>query len=568
MGFQPIYDIAELCYRKGISQAVLCPGSRSAPLTLAFSRHPKITCRTFHDERSAGFIALGIAQASGRATALICTSGTAALNFGPAIAEAFYQHIPLVVFTADRPPEWIDQLDGQAIRQQYLYGPHVKRSFTLPSDYVHPDATWAVNRIVNEAINIANDAPWGPVHINCPFREPLYPTSSEKVKYSSVRVIEKAPSERTLEGNVQKKLTSTLFQSKRTLVVVGQHSLAEIPLPSLRKLQKCAIPILGEVHSNTHSLAGIIDKTDLFLGSIPEKTKSVLRPDLLITFGNSLLTRNLKTFLRQYPAADHWHISEDPVIADPLKNLTQHIQTSPGRFFEFMANALVDRTTSSQQKQYSNAWTRINAKAGELITGYLKQQSFDELDFVRDLLHSLPHGTRLHLASSMAIRYANLIGVHPSGDIEVFANRGTSGIDGCSSTAVGHALASVKPTVLLTGDVGFFYDRNAFWHSYPITNFAAAVINNHGGAIFRLIDGPGNLPETDEYFVGAQPLGARPLCQEHGLGYVAYKRGALGRSSVVQKGKATIIELETDSKKTRRDFDRLKNFLKKHYEAH
>lgn len=176
---QAIYDIAEICAQHGIQNAVLCPGSRCAPLTLAFANHAAITCRTLSDERSAGFIGLGLAQQTHTPSVLVCTSGSAAYNFAPSVAEAFFQQIPLVVFTADRPAEWIDQWDGQTIRQENIFGGHVKRAYNLPSDS-HPDSVWHINRVVNEAIALAQTFPAGPVHINVPLREPLYPQAGEK----------------------------------------------------------------------------------------------------------------------------------------------------------------------------------------------------------------------------------------------------------------------------------------------------------------------------------------------------------------------------------------------------
>src|SRR5688572_30343338 len=191
MGFQPIYDIAELCVRKAVTQAVLCPGSRCAPLTLAFTRHPSIKPRTFSDERSAGFIALGMAQQMNNPVVVVCTSGTAVYNLAPSVAEAYFSETPLVILTADRPSEWIAQHDGQTIHQAEIFGKHVKKYFQLPQDYEHADSQWAINRIVNEAINLARQEPRGPVHINAPFREPLYPAKDENTSFSkNVRLIE------------------------------------------------------------------------------------------------------------------------------------------------------------------------------------------------------------------------------------------------------------------------------------------------------------------------------------------------------------------------------------------
>ena len=187
---QAVYNIAEICARHGITDVVLSPGSRSAPLTLAFARHPELTVRVVPDERAAAFIGLGIAQAQRRAVALVCTSGTAGLNYAPAVAEAFFQQIPLLIFTADRPPEWIDQLDGQTIRQHNLYGAHAKGAFEFPVDTAHADAKWHSARIVNEAINLAQAAPAGPVQVNVPLREPFYPKAGEEIRYEQdVKII-------------------------------------------------------------------------------------------------------------------------------------------------------------------------------------------------------------------------------------------------------------------------------------------------------------------------------------------------------------------------------------------
>ena len=189
---QPLIDMAEICYRQGIRHVVISPGSRSAALTLAFVRHGGFQAHVCIDERSAGFIALGMAQQIDSPVVLICTSGSAAYNFAPAVSEAFFQQIPLLVLTADRPKEWQHQYDGQTIYQTGIFGQHVKRSFEVSPDYQHPDVHWAINRITNEAINLASSVPGGPVHINVPIREPFYPISGEEFAISDqVRIIKK-----------------------------------------------------------------------------------------------------------------------------------------------------------------------------------------------------------------------------------------------------------------------------------------------------------------------------------------------------------------------------------------
>ncbi|HEX8545795.1 MAG TPA: 2-succinyl-5-enolpyruvyl-6-hydroxy-3-cyclohexene-1-carboxylic-acid synthase, partial [Cytophagaceae bacterium] len=219
---QPIINIAEICAQKSVRSVILSPGSRCAPLTLAFVRHPDIITKTISDERSAAFIALGMALQTRQTVGLLCTSGTAGLNYSPAVAEAFCQQVPLIIFTADRPPEWIDQLDGQTIRQQNLFGRNVKASYQLPVDYNHPDAAWYIERILSEAINQAEEYPKGPVHINVPLREPLYP---ETIEFDEgVKIISTFPGKKTLSLDLQERLQTEVKSFKKILIVAGQNN--------------------------------------------------------------------------------------------------------------------------------------------------------------------------------------------------------------------------------------------------------------------------------------------------------------------------------------------------------
>ena len=249
MRYQPIYDIAELCARKGLHQAILCPGSRCAPLTIALRRHQDITTRTFSDERSAAFVALGIAQQIKVPTILVCTSGSAAYNFAAAVAEAYYQQIPLLIFTADRPREWIDQRDGQTIRQQGIYGAHVKKSFMLPEEYDHADSTWFINRTVNEAINLAIEFPPGPVHINAPFREPLYPSKDEVIHFTKpVRIIDNPAGETRLSEKEKKLLIRNFTSFDKILLVAGQSDYNESLIKVVDRFVKHQrVALIGEI---------------------------------------------------------------------------------------------------------------------------------------------------------------------------------------------------------------------------------------------------------------------------------------------------------------------------------
>lgn len=574
MRYQPIYDIAELCFRKGLTDVVMCPGSRCAPLTLAFARHTGIRARTFSDERSAAFVALGMAQHTGTPGVLLCTSGTAAYNFAPAVAEAFLNQVPLVVFTADRPSEWIAQHDGQTIFQPEMFGKHVKRSFQLPQDYDHADSRWAINRIVNEAINLARQEPRGPVHINAPFREPLYPAAGEAITYStSVRVMEEHHPVYALTAEQRDFITTHWPRFNRILVVAGQDDHDSDHAQALHLfLRDHAVPVIGDIISNLHTIPQVIRHADLFLGQASEAVKKSLQPDLLITFGKSVISKNLKTFLRSHPPQEHWHIQPAGLSADTFQTITQIFHTTPPMLFDFLRT--IPRTASFEsQKQHNfhKFWEVEERRTQRTLSEYFPQETLGELEVVQEILKALPAQAHLHLSNSMSVRYANFIGLQAEQlGVSVYVNRGTSGIDGCTSTAVGHALTSDVPQVLITGDLAFFYDRNAFWHNYPMPNLRVLLLNNHGGLIFSMIDGPGTLPESQEYFVTRQRLTAKKLCEEFDFDHLHLdsrrKLKNLLKDFFEFDGRAKILEFESDAAQNKTLFDNLKQKIKKSYE--
>lgn len=574
MRFQPIYDIAVICAKKGLHHAVLCPGSRCAPLTLAFARHPEINARTISDERSAGFIALGIAQETKRPAILLCTSGTAAYNFAPAIAEAWFSKRPLVVFTADRPTEWIGQQDGQTIFQTGIFGRHVKHSYQLPQSYEHPDDQWAINRMVNEAINLAQQEPQGPVHINAPFREPLYPSIEEQLSFSDgVRIIEETPPSFKLSEQIERQIAEAWKSFNRILVVAGQHDFDEELNRSLSDfIEHHKVALVGDVISNVHGIEKCTRHADLFLGQCPEGTLKKLKPDLLITFGHSTISKNLKLFLRQQTSVAHWHIQPAGFVTDTFQKITKIVQATPRSFFDFLRTVPAAIGHGKQnQETYTNDWEDEEQRVTQLLKEFFLQQEAGELELVNEVIKNLPPEGNLHLANSMSVRYANFIGlqVRHKG-IKVFSNRGTSGIDGCTSTCIGHTLVSDIPNILITGDLAFFYDRNAFWHNYPLDNLRVVVLNNHGGIIFNMIDGPREAAESEEFFVTEQRLKAKNLCDEFGIEYLQANSKPTLKDVVDDffhmDGKPKILELETEMKLNRTVFENLKQKIKERYE--
>ncbi|MFT2007685.1 2-succinyl-5-enolpyruvyl-6-hydroxy-3-cyclohexene-1-carboxylic-acid synthase [Pontibacter sp. 13R65] len=553
MILQPIVNIAEICARKGVQQVVLSPGSRCAPLTIAFARHPALTVRTVSDERAAAFIALGMALTTGKPTVLICTSGTAALNYAPAVAEAFFQQVPLLILTADRPPEWIDQLDGQTIRQQEIYGKHVKNSFSFLADLMHPDAVWHGTRIISEALNEAVAFPPGPVHINVPLREPFYPAPGEVLVYDKdVKVVEEQQNDFSLSKVQAVQVLQELQQYKRILVVAGQEKYDHVLQEQLGNFaDKTGAVVAGDIISNIHQIPGAIRHQDAILACPDEEKMQALRPDLLITFGKSIISKSLKLYLRQYKPKAHWHLQPAGAVADTFQSLTKIFRITPASFFVEVAAA----PTGSEPKDlmYHETWANKEAQAAHFFEEYTAAAAaYSELSVISKVLHQLPQPSNLHLANSMAVRYANILGLRKKQDIHVFANRGTSGIDGSTSTTVGCALTSSHITTLITGDLAFFYDRNGLWHNYLSPNLRIVLLNNHAGGIFRLIEGPKQQPELEPFFETHQALNAANTARDFGLRYTSCHtldelQQALPTFFEAEAG-AGILEIFTDTK--------------------
>lgn len=576
LAHQPIYDIAEICSRKGVHHVVLCPGSRCAPLTLAFTRHGSFTVHVFSDERSAGFIALGLARQTKQPVILICTSGSAVYNFAPAVAEAYFSEIPLVVLSADRPSEWIDQHDGQTIFQQTIFGKHAKASFQLPQEYTHPDTVWAINRIVNEALNLAVSHGQGPVHINAPFREPLYPAKDEVISFSKeVRIIEQVTTENQLSEVTKKTFIEHWAKFNKALVVCGQQDTNSVLTQLLRYTsEKHNLPVIADILSNQHGLENSIQHADSFLGFAPDKLKESLAPELLITTGKSIISKQVKLFLRKFKPKEHWHIQEGGVAADTYQYLTNAVVVSPVTFFTFLSTLDKKENFDKQKKEnYTQLWHVEEKKCLEQTRSFFPQNDLCEFEVVNEILPNLPKGSQLHLANSMSVRYANYIGLQQQqADTHVYANRGTSGIDGCTSSVIGHCLADPDTMhVLITGDIAFFYDRNAFWHSYKLPNLRIVLLNNHGGVIFKLIDGPADLPEADDYFVAKQNLTAKNLCTEFGIEHLVLdsKKKVKNhlKSFFERDGVPKILEIESDTNMNKVIFETFKKKLKERYES-
>ncbi len=555
MLLQPIINLIDILAKKGVKNAIISPGSRNAPLTIALVRHPEIETKSISDERSAAFIAMGMAQNLKQPVAICCTSGSAAYNYAPAVAEAFFQEIPLIILTADRPKEWIHQHDGQTIYQTDIFGKHVKQSFEVGSDYSHPDSIWHIERTINHAVNLAKSHPQGPVHINIPLREPFYPSENEEIAFNNQsRVIEVLETEKTLSKETLHEILTRFQDFDNILIAGGQAEKDEDLSKILEKLQdEFQVVCLGDTISNLGFEA--ISKHDIFLK--PENEN--LRPELLITFGKSFISKGLKTFLRKNKAIEHWHLQVGEHLIDTFQSLTKIIPITPLTFFTKLYEDLdFDKFKNGEierNEDFYNDWITQERKANIYIERFfadkIHQEKFNEFYAIKFLIDSLPDNCQVHLANSMAVRYANFIGFDSKKQIEVFANRGTSGIDGCVSTAVGQALSTDKLVFLFVGDVAFFYDHNALWNRYLPNNLRIILLNNHGGGIFRMIDGPSKQPELGDYFETVQSMNAQNNAQDADLEY--FKVNSVidlkkySESFLLSSGKSKLMEIETDS---------------------
>ncbi|MEX2591882.1 MAG: 2-succinyl-5-enolpyruvyl-6-hydroxy-3-cyclohexene-1-carboxylic-acid synthase [Anditalea sp.] len=562
MILQPIIDLAAICAKKGIKNVILSPGSRCAPITLAFVRHPEIHCRTIADERSAAFIALGMAQQLEKPVVLVCTSGSAALNYAPAVAEAFFQQIPLIVITADRPAEWIDQWDGQTIRQENSFGKHIKADFTFPDEFSHPDKIWHAQRITNEAINKAGQYPCGPVHLNIPLREPFYPENEEIFSFKNKpRVFDEIKGIPVLSDDSILKLKTSLEKYRRILIVPGQQR----PNPEITTLLNKIIQdkkavVVTDVISNLQSDHSITYH-DHFLQV--QEDQSGICPDLIISFGKSIISKSLKLFLRKSEAA-HWHIQPNGYVPDTYQRLDKKIQTHPSYLLK-----LLDENLQATDESFYDQWKNAEEKLMYHFPQIMEQADFGEYKAIHECLKHLPSPSKIHLSNSMPVRYVNFIGIKDS-DQEVICNRGTSGIDGSNSTAIGCTFTTKEPVVLITGDMAFFYDRNAFWHNYSLPNLRIILLNNHAGGIFRLIEGPSRQPELEEFFETKQKLNADFLAQEHGFEY-ALVEDEVNLKEILKNFyhpsvRPKILEITSESKKNAQILQQIKAAVKQVFE--
>ncbi len=503
--------IVQQCYEQGMKHVVCSPGSRNAPLVIAFDEHPEIQCTVIHDERSAAFFALGMAQQLDQPIGIVCTSGSAALNYYPAIAEAFYQCVPLVVLTADRPTEWINQGDGQTIVQSNVFGKHVRYSANFSEHAQTSTEQWYIQREISTAFAEGATHWKGPIHFNIAFNEPLYKTEAFK-KHPSKKIT--LVHSRFQFSNPQQQAAINALALPKKMVICGQLNEDPVLLEQLKIFAAdSSVVVLVENTSNLvdPKFVHCIDRT---LNSIDELLEADYAPDLLITIGGAVVSKKIKAFIRKHKPKEHWKIGFEFPYMDTYQALTHSFQAEPFHFF----NALNDLNFTKNISNYGSKWKQLDYLIQDKMPAFFEKCAFADISTFETVLDYLPENCQLHLANSSVVRYAQLF--DPIKSITYWSNRGTSGIDGSSSTAVGAAHANPKKLhVLITGDVSFFYDSNAFWNQYITQNLRIILINNSGGGIFKIIAGPDTSKQSNEYFVAQHYHTAEGICQAFNIHY-------------------------------------------------
>jgi len=528
--------VIALCKAHKIEHVVISPGSRNAPLIIGFTNDPYFKCYSIVDERSAAFFGLGIAQQIQHPVVLVCTSGSALLNYYPAIAEAFYSDIPLVVLSADRPKHLIGIGDGQTINQKEAFANHILYSANLKLDLrderklveagemsalkniedklerflglqqdIQTHNEIETNKAIFKAINKS-----GPVHINVPFDEPLY----EMVDNLSVTVkpLKREMKSQRIDEFEIKQCLDDWNEASRKMILVGVNPPNAVRPKWLGELANDdSIVVFTETTSNLRH-DEFFPSIDKIIWPLDDEGLKKLQPDILLTFGGMIVSKKIKAFLRKYQPKQHWHVGEKNAN-DTFFCLERHIKVSPNTFFHL----LLPKITHYVKSNYKPYWNAIKQYRLQKHQDYLNQIPFTDFKAFDTILKSLPDNSVLQLSNSSTVRYAQLFDLNKT--LEVFCNRGTSGIDGSSSTAIGCAVVNNKPTTLVSGDLSFFYDSNALWNTHIPKSFRIILINNKGGGIFRILPGHKNTDNFDRYFETKHELSAQQLCNMYHFDY-------------------------------------------------
>lgn len=528
--------LTSLLLEYGVSDAVVCPGSRNAPIVHNLSVCEAIRCRPVTDERSAAFYALGLAIATRRPTVVCVTSGSALLNVMPAVAEAAYQHVPLVVISADRPQQWIDQLDGQTIPQSDALGRFVRKAVQLPEPH-NDEERWLCRRLVNEAMHLATCRQGAPVHINVPISEPLFEFDTEQLpqlsRFNNIK--------RAIIKDASMDMPEAFHEAKRPMIVIGQLAHGTISHETIRSLSEKYV-VMSEPLSNPSYMTIHFDEAIRYIVSDnssindDEDDKTAYYPDYVIYVGDTLVSKPARRFLRNAKAPSCLITPDAADIHDPLMTLTDIVECDSDSINALLAS-LCDAPDTDERCRFHDRWQSfLDAYAAHADAYAPEYSQMATVKYFEEQLADLDIDICVHYANSSAVRLACIYAQH-----YVWCNRGVNGIEGSLSTAAGFSLATPDMTICVIGDLSFFYDQNALWNSNLRGNLRIILLNNRGGGIFRQLPGLSDSPAADDLVMASHENTAQGICTQNDIGYLSAKN-----MDEMQIGVVTLLTRESE----------------------
>lgn len=528
--------LTSLLLEYGVSDAVVCPGSRNAPIVHNLSVCEAIRCRPVTDERSAAFYALGLAIATRRPTVVCVTSGSALLNVMPAVAEAAYQHVPLVVISADRPQQWIDQLDGQTIPQSDALGRFVRKAVQLPEPH-NDEERWLCRRLVNEAMHLATCRQGAPVHINVPISEPLFEFDTEQLpqlsRFNNIK--------RAAIKDASMDMPEAFHEAKRPMIVIGQLAHGTISHETIRSLSEKYV-VMSEPLSNPSYMTIHFDEAIRYIVSDnssindDEDDKTAYYPDYVIYVGDTLVSKPARRFLRNAKAPSCLITPDAADIHDPLMTLTDIVECDSDSINALLAS-LYDAPDTDERCRFHDRWQSfLDAYAAHADAYAPEYSQMATVKYFEEQLADLDIDICVHYANSSAVRLACIYAQH-----YVWCNRGVNGIEGSLSTAAGFSLATPDMTICVIGDLSFFYDQNALWNSNLRGNLRIILLNNRGGGIFRQLPGLSDSPAADDLVMASHENTAQGICTQNDIGYMSAKN-----MDEMQIGVVTLLTRESE----------------------
>ena len=528
--------LTSLLLEYGVSDAVVCPGSRNAPIVHNLSVCEAIRCRPVTDERSAVFYALGLAIATKRPTVVCVTSGSALLNAMPAVAEAAYQHVPLIVISADRPQQWIDQLDGQTIPQPDALGRFVRKAVQLPEPH-NDEERWLCRRLVNEAMHLATCRLGAPVHINVPISEPLFEFNIEQLpqlsRFNNIK--------RAVFKDASMDMPDAFHEAKRPMIVIGQLAHGTVSHETIRSLSEKYV-VMSEPLSNPSYMTIHFDEAIRYIVSDnssindDEDDKTAYYPDYVVYVGDTLVSKPARRFLRNAKAPSCLITPDAADIHDPLMTLTDIVECDTDSINALLAS-LCDAPDTDERCRFHDRWQSfLDAYAAHADAYAPEYSQMATVKYFEEQLADLDIDICVHYANSSAVRLACIYAQH-----YVWCNRGVNGIEGSLSTAAGFSLATHDMTVCVIGDLSFFYDQNALWNSNLRGNLRIILLNNRGGGIFRQLPGLSDSPAADDLVMASHENTAQGICTQNDIGYLSAKN-----MDEMQIGVVTLLTRESE----------------------